>query len=126
MSAPLSEELQSWVGRTRVVEEDIGLGAVRRIAGMLDVDPDSFRRGDVLPPHWFTMFFAETPRQSDIGAGRPPQAGVVLPPIPLPRRMGAGRRVKHPGELRVGDVAIKTAEVAAIVPKQAAPATSSC
>jgi 3-methylfumaryl-CoA hydratase len=119
MSVTLSEELQSWVGRTRTVEEDISLAAVRRIAGMLDFDPEGFRRGDVLPPHWFTMFCAETPRQSDIGTDGHPKPGVVLPPIPLPRRMGAGRRVTIPGELRIGDLAVKTAEVAAIVPKQA-------
>jgi 3-methylfumaryl-CoA hydratase len=119
MSETLSPELQSWVGRMRVVEEDVSLGAVRRIASMLDLDPDGFRRGDALPPHWFTLFCAETPRQSDIGPDGHPKPGVVLPPIPLPRRMGAGRRVRIPGVLRIGDVAVKTAEVAAIVPKQA-------
>ena len=115
----LSEELQSWVGRTRVVEEDISLGAVRRIAGMLDFDPDELPPRRLLPPHWFTLFFNDTPRQSDIGPDGHPKPGVVLPPIPLPRRMGAGRRVSIPGQLRIGDVAVKTAEVAAILPKQA-------
>ena len=119
MSHTLSDELQSWVGRTRVVEEDISPAAVRRIAGMLDFDPEGFRRGDALPPHWFTMFFAETVRHSEIGPDGHPRPGVVLPPIPLPRRMGAGRRVSIPGLLRVGDVATRTAEVAAILPKQA-------
>jgi 3-methylfumaryl-CoA hydratase len=119
MSETLSPELQSWVGRTRVVEEDVGLAAVRRIAGMLDMDPAAFRNGDPLPPHWFTLFFADAPRQSDIGPDGHPKPGVVLPPIPLPRRMGAGRRVTIHDSLRVGDVASKTAEVAAIVPKQA-------
>jgi len=44
---------------------------------------------------------------------------VFLPPIPLPRRMGAGRRVRIADSLRVGDIASRTAEVAAILPKQA-------
>src|SRR3954451_10723476 len=119
MSEALSPELQSWVGRTRVVEEDVGLAAVRRIAGMLDMDPASFKNGDPLPPHWFTLFFADAPRQSEIGPDGDPKPGVVLPPIPLPRRMGAGRRVTIHDSLRIGDVASKTAEVAAITPKQA-------
>ena len=119
MSPTLSAELQSWVGRTRTVEEEITLGTVRRIAGMLDVDLDGFRRGDALPPHWFSMFFADATRQSDIGPDGHPRPGVILPPIPLPRRMGAGRRVEMPGSLRVGDTATRTAEVEAIVPKQA-------
>lgn len=119
MPLTLSEELQSWVGRTRTVEETITLGTVRKIAGMLDIDPDGFRKGDALPPHWFTMFFADATRQSDIGPDGHPRPGVILPPIPLPRRMGAGRRVEMPGTLHVGDTATRTAEVAAIVPKQA-------
>ena len=119
MSPTLSEELQSWVGRTRVVEEDITLAAVRRIAGMLDMDPDAFRRGDPLPPHWCNMFFGDATRQSDIGPDGHPNPGVVLPPIPLPRRMGAGRRVTLPGTFRIGDTGTRTAEVVAILPKQA-------
>jgi len=119
MSETLSPELQSWVGRTRVVEEDVGLAAVRRIAGMLDLDPAAYRNGDTLPPHWFTLFFADVARQSDIGPDGHPNPAVFLPPIPLPRRMGAGRRVTIHDTLRVGEVASKTAEVAAILPKQA-------
>lgn len=115
----LSKELQAWVGRKRIVEEDISLGQVRRVASMLDMDPASFRPGDALPPHWFVFFCNEVPRQSDIGPDGHPNPGVVLPPIPLPRRMGAGRRVTIPGALRIGDMAERTAEVAAIVPKQA-------
>ena len=41
----------------------------------------------------------------------------MLPPIPMPRRMGAGRRVKITGRLRAGEPALKKAEVANIVPK---------
>ena len=101
MPPTLSEELQSWIGRTREVEEEITLAAVRRIAGMLDFDPEGFRRGDPLPPHWFTLFFGDAVRHSDIGADGHPKPGVVLPPIPLPRRMGAGRRVTMPGTLPI-------------------------
>jgi 3-methylfumaryl-CoA hydratase len=101
----------------RMVEDDIGLMAVRRAAGAFDMDPDSFQRGSELPPHWFTIFFAETVRQSDIGPDGHPNKGIVLPPIPMPRRMGAGRRVKIMGRLRAGEPALKKAEVENIVPK---------
>jgi len=111
------EALAPWVGRKRIVEDDIGLMAVRRIASMLDLEPDAFRNGTTLPPHWFTMFFGEYAKQSDIGADGHPKPGVVLPPIPLPRRMGAGRRVTINGCLKAGEPARKIAEVAAIAPK---------
>jgi 3-methylfumaryl-CoA hydratase len=90
---------------------------VRRAAGTFDMDPASFSRGSELPPHWFGLFFAETVRQHDIGPDGHPNKGIVLPPIPMPRRMGAGRRVKITGRLRAGEPALKKAEVANIVPK---------
>ena len=111
------ETLRPWIGRVRIVEDDIGLMAVRRAAGTFDMDPASFSRGNELPPHWFGLFFGETVRQSDIGPDGHPNKGIVLPPIPMPRRMGAGRRVKITGRLRAGEPALKKAEVADIVPK---------
>ncbi len=110
-------ELQGWVGRERVVEDEIGLSSARRIAGMLDLDPASLSAGMELPRHWFTMFFPDIARQSDIGPDGHPNKGVFLPPIPLPRRMGAGRRVSISGALRIGEPATKRAIVAAIIPK---------
>jgi 3-methylfumaryl-CoA hydratase len=115
----LSPELKAWVGRSRTTEEVIGLSSVRRAAAMLDLDPDAFRDGDTLPSHWFLLFFADAARQSDLGPDGHPKPGVFLPPIPLPRRMGAGRRIRIEQSLRVGDRATRTAEVAAILPKQA-------
>lgn len=111
------DELRPWIGRVRVVEDDIGLMAVRRAAGAFDMDPESFKVGTELPPHWFGIFFTETVRQSDIGPDGHPNKGIMLPPIPMPRRMGAGRRVKVMGNLRAGEPAVKKAEVADIVPK---------
>ncbi|MGZ5899975.1 MAG: hypothetical protein ACXWK3_09580 [Reyranella sp.] len=111
------ETLRPWIGRVRTVEDDIGLMVVRRAAGTFDMDPASFRQGSELPPHWFGLFFAETVRQQDIGPDGHPNKGIVLPPIPMPRRMGAGRRVKITGRLRAGEPALKKAEVANIVPK---------
>ena len=43
--------LAPWVGRTRIVEDEIGLSSARRIAGMLDMDPASITQGMALPPH---------------------------------------------------------------------------
>lgn len=110
-------ELETWIGRKRVVTDEMGLTSVRRVAATLDADPDGFAVGDPLPSHWFNLFCPDICAQSLIGPDGHPRKGVFLPPIPLPRRMGAGRRVAISGALVVGQEATKTAEVAAITPK---------
>ncbi len=110
-------ELRPWIGRVRMTEDDVGLMAVRRAAGTFNLDPESFQHGSELPPHWFTLFGVETVRQADIGPDGHARKGVVLPPIPMPRRMGAGRRVRIMGRLKAGVPAVKKAEVVDIVPK---------
>lgn len=111
------KDLRPWIGQVRVTEDDVGLMAVRRAAGTFDLDPATFRNGSELPPHWFTFIGTETVQQDELRLDGHAKPGVVLPPIPMPRRMGAGRRVKVMGRLRAGEPAIKKAEVVDIVPK---------
>lgn len=110
-------ELEKWIGKQRVVHDEMGLTSVQRAAATLDVDPAAFKVGDSLPRQWFNMFCPDICRQSELGPDGHAKKGVFLPPIPLPRRMGAGRRVKMSGNLVVGQEATKFAEVAAIIPK---------
>lgn len=110
-------ELEKWIGTKRVVEDEMGLTSVQRAAATLDFDPATIKNGDPIPRQWFNMFFPDICRDSELGPDGHPNKGVFLPPIPLPRRMGAGRRVQIMGNLVVGQSATKTAEVAAILPK---------
>lgn len=114
---------RDWLGHVRLTHDDVSPSMLRRIAAMLDHDPDAFPRGAELPPHWFSLFCCDSARQSDLGPDGHPNKGVILPPIPLPRRMGAGRRVRIPGRLHVGDALVKKSEVAAIEPKRARTGT---
>jgi 3-methylfumaryl-CoA hydratase len=111
------KDLRPWIGRVRTVEDDVGLMAMRRAAGTFNMDPEGIGRGTALPPHWFTLVGVETVQQKEIGPDGHANKGVVLPPIPMPRRMGAGRRVKVTGLLKAGEPAVKKAEVVDIVPK---------
>jgi len=94
-------ELRPWIGQVRVTEDDVGLMSVRRAAGTFNLDPDSFKNGSELPHMWFTFIGNETVRQSELRSDGHAKPGVVLPPIPMPRRMGAGRRLKIMGRLRL-------------------------
>ncbi|MGE3860732.1 MAG: MaoC family dehydratase N-terminal domain-containing protein [Burkholderiaceae bacterium] len=110
--------LAGWLGRSMSVDDEITLAAVRRMAAMLDLDPDAFERGVALPPHWYSMFFTLNARRSQIGHDGHPRKGEFLPPVPLPRRMFVGRKVSFPGVLRVGDRAVKRSEIAGIEQKE--------
>ncbi len=110
-------EFAAWIGRSREQEDEITRPALRRIAAMLDIADADFPNRAALPPHWYAMFFPEIARQSELGCDGHPRRGDFLPPVPLPRRMFAGRRVRFHGALRVGDVATKRSEITAITPK---------
>jgi 3-methylfumaryl-CoA hydratase len=117
-STPDMSGIEDWIGRSISIEDEITLPAVRRIAAMLDLDPAAFKQGSPLPPHWYLMFFTNNARRSELGHDGHPAKGDFQPPFPLPRRMAAGRRVRFPGLLHVGDHAAKRSEIASIVPKQ--------
>jgi 3-methylfumaryl-CoA hydratase len=117
MIASSMPELNTWIGRREVVEDEISLTSVRRIAAMLDLEPGRFVAGSPLPPHWFSLFFHNNARQRAIGPDGHANKGVFLPPIPLPRRMGAGRRAKIMGTLVACEPARRIAEVVGITPK---------
>jgi 3-methylfumaryl-CoA hydratase len=112
----VSEELQGWIGRSRSQQDEITRPALLRIASLLDREI-GFADGDAIPPHWYAMFFAEIARQSALGPDGHPRRGDFLPPVALPRRMFAGRRVRFHAPLRVGDAAEKRSEITAITPK---------
>jgi 3-methylfumaryl-CoA hydratase len=120
-SAPASDiatEFARWIGRSMTVDEEVTLPAVRRMAAMLDLEPADFDHGSLVPPHWYSMFFTQNARRSQLGPDGHPRKGEFLPPVPLPRRMFVGRKVSFPGALRVGDRASKRSEIAAIEQKE--------
>jgi 3-methylfumaryl-CoA hydratase len=111
------DELQGWIGRTREQEDEITRPALRRIAALLD-RADEFPIEAPIPPHWYAMFFPDIAPQSQIGEDGHPRRGDFLPPVALPRRMFAGRRMRFLRPLRVGDTAAKHSEIVAITPKR--------
>jgi 3-methylfumaryl-CoA hydratase len=95
--------IKNWVGRTRKEEDEVSLGAVRRMAATLDQDPGAYHRGSELPESWYAILFGPTARQGTLGRDGHPVASDFLPPFPNARRMFAGRRVRFHQPLRVGD-----------------------
>lgn len=96
------------------------LASVRRVAAMLDLDPDGFTDGDPLPRGWhFFMLGGET-RRSALRADGFPGFGVPMPDVGLPRLMLGGRKVSYDGDLVIGATVERRSCIESISRKQSA------
>ena len=97
------DELKQWIGGRESAVDYITVPGVHRMAAMLDRDDPYPRIGDPFPIGWQQILFPRVVRHSQVGPDGHPQRGDFLPPIPLPRRMFAGKRVVFHSGLQVGD-----------------------
>jgi 3-methylfumaryl-CoA hydratase len=109
--------LKEWLGRTRTEEDEVVLGAVRRMAAMLDENPHAYRHGSEMPESWYVILFGSTARESTLGPDGLPVMGDFLPPLPNTRRMFGGRRVRFHASLKVGDAVTRISTVTRVEPK---------
>ncbi len=112
--------LQSWVGKTETILDDITAAPVRALSATLDRDDSAPVAGStVLPPLWHWLYFLPKQRQSEIGPDGHPKRGGFLPPVPLPRRMWAGGRLHWLSEnpLLVGQAMRRASSIASVTHK---------
>ena len=112
------EILKDWIGRTEADVDYVTVPAVHRLAATLDRDDPMPKMGDPLPIGWHQILFPRVVRQSQIGADGHPERGDFLPPVPLPRRMFAGKRTTFHSDLRVGDAVRRDSVIQAVNFKQ--------
>ena len=110
--------LQEWIGREEQADDEVALACARRVAALLDRSAQEIRRGTAIPGHWYVMLFAPTAPQSALGPDGHPAKGQFLPPVPLPRRMFAGRRTWFHLPLNIGEAVTRVSRIQAITPKQ--------
>jgi 3-methylfumaryl-CoA hydratase len=103
--------IRDWLGRTRRDQDEITLGAVRRLAATLDRDPDMVRRGDELPESWYAILFGPVALQSTLGRDGHPRTGDFLPPLAGTRRVFGGRRTRFIAPLKIGDIVSRVSTV---------------
>jgi 3-methylfumaryl-CoA hydratase len=102
MSADL-EALKQWIGRSESATDYVTVPAVDRLAATLDRNDPFPKIGDPLPIGWHSTLFPRVVRHSQIGPDGHPARGDFLPPVPLPRRMFAGKRTTFIAPLYIGD-----------------------
>lgn len=100
-----SEDWTAWIGRTEQLEDDISPAQAAAAAATLEPPPPLPVKGSALPPLWHWFYFLPRAPQSQLGVDGHPQRGGFIPPIPYPRRMFAGARVRFHHPLMIGQPA---------------------
>ncbi|QRR32458.1 hypothetical protein JNX00_12245 [Hydrogenophaga sp. YM1] len=96
---------------TTIRQEACGLAAVRRIAAMLDLDPDRFSPGEPLPRGWQFILLGADTRRSELRADGFPGLGVPMPDLGLPQLMLGGRTVAFHADIPIGASLRRTSAV---------------
>jgi 3-methylfumaryl-CoA hydratase len=108
--------LKTWEGRTETVADHIDATPLRGLSATLDRDDPPPADGAPVPElgHW--LYFLPQHRQSEIGPDGHARRGGFLPPVPLPRRMWAGGRLRWEAgnPLRVGDAAERRSRIVSV------------
>lgn len=98
----MSEDLAAWIGRRETREDVLEPSRSNALRAALG-DPAPSTAGDPLPllHHW--LYFWDVRPPAGLGADGHPAKGGFLPPVPLPRRMWAGGRLRFLQPLRLGE-----------------------
>ncbi len=94
------DHLKTWIGRSERLRDRADEAPLSRLAALLDHTQSPWRES--VPPlgHW--LYFLPHARQSEIGEDGHPRRGGFLPPVPLPRRMWAGGRLRFHQPIALG------------------------
>ena len=87
-------KLQSWQERSETMSDIITAAPLRALSATLDRDDPAPEDGSAVPALWHWLYFLPHARQSEIGPDGHARRGGFLPPVPLPRRMWAGGRLR--------------------------------
>ena len=94
LDAATLAHLQGWQGRSERLGDTVTAAPVAALSATLDRADPAPAEGTALPPLWHWLYFLPHARQSEIGPDGHPKRGGFLPPVPLPRRMWAGGRLR--------------------------------
>lgn len=100
-----------------IADDVCALPLVRRLAALLDRDPDALRQGDALPRGWHVALFNPPTRQSRLRADGAAHLGFTLPELGLPRLMMGGRRIEFLGDIPIGARVRRTSKAGAVTTK---------
>lgn len=108
------EDLRSHVGRTQTADDVIHPGPANLLRLTLGRPDPELAPGEPLPPAWLGLYFLPRFATDALRPDGSPRDTGVIPPMPLPRRMFAGERVRVHRPLRIGEAVRRETELADI------------
>ena len=113
----MDDDFKGWIGRTETTTDPLGCVQAQAAQAMLDEPGPALGEGDPLPPLWHWFHFLPRAPQAGLDDDGHPRRGGFLPPIPYPRRMFAGARLKMHRPLVIGAPAQREARIRDVVLK---------
>jgi 3-methylfumaryl-CoA hydratase len=102
---------------TTVRKETCGIAAVRRVAAMLDLDPDDVVDGAPLPRGWQFILMGADTRRSVLRADGFPGFGVPMPDLSLPRLVLGSRSVEYRMDIPIGACVTRHSSIQSLTQK---------
>lgn len=112
--------LRTWIGKGQERTDYVCSSGAARIEALLDGEQSVFEPGQAISAVRYVMLFTVTEPQSRLGRDGHPLMGGFLPPVPLPRRMFAGRRIDFYADLVIGSRIVRKSAIADVKLKQGA------
>jgi len=97
------DALKAHVGRKQAATDVLLPGPANLLRLALGRSEPELHDGDPLPPAWQALYFLPRVATAELRPDGSPRDTGVVPPMPLPRRMFAGERVRFLRPLRVGE-----------------------
>jgi 3-methylfumaryl-CoA hydratase len=106
----MQEDFSDWIGRQESASDTLDPARTNALRATLG-GQDRLTKGDPLPllHHWLYFWNVQPPE--GLGPDGHPAKGGFLPPVPLPRRMWAGGRLKFLKPLIVGESVTRTSTI---------------
>jgi 3-methylfumaryl-CoA hydratase len=102
----MSDDFSAWIGRSETMSDTLEPARTNALCVALGDAPVG--HGAPLPLLYHWLYFWEVKPPEGLGVDGHPARGGFLPPVPLPRRMWAGGRLKFLQPLLVGERVTRT------------------
>src|SRR5262245_37483527 len=94
------DSLRSHIGRRTTSTDVATAGPANLLRVTFGRGEPELQIGDVLPPGWHVVYFPPGLRSDELRPDGTPRDTGLVPPVPLPRRMFAGERLRFVGPIR--------------------------